>query len=317
MIPVLPADELLRIGTLNANHAPQAVRERTGLIAEEQNRLRHDVLCLQEVRFDYDGTSRQLADLVTDTGLALVTGRAQAEADGGMTGNAILSSLPVRESGEFALGASDAKIPYASYAVLTTPSGRALIVVSAHLYWGGDRERQRLIQTTTIDFRVRSLIANYQDDHPIAVLAGDLNTDPDSDTIRFLQGKGAGTTHGYTYWTDAFTAGDPAEAVTVAIDNPWAIETAKLKDIRFPHLLPNRRIDYIWTYGWTYGKPGGAVSLKRTFMDTGRYGYPASDHYGLTADLWTPPVEATPLGTWSDTEARSLLDAIQSAPAAI
>jgi endonuclease/exonuclease/phosphatase family metal-dependent hydrolase len=302
----IPADELLRIGTLNANHAPEAARERTQLVIDEQNRLGHDVLCLQEVRFGYDGASCHLDDIVRGTGLELVTALAQAEVTEGMTGNAILSSLPVLESGHLPLGTPDAKIPHASYAVLTTPSGQALIVVSAHLHWGGDQERQRLIQATTIDYRVRSLLARYEHQNPMAVLAGDLNTDPDSDTIRFLRGKGAGATHGYTYWTDAFTAGDPAEAVTVANDNPWAIETAKLKNIRLPHLLPNRRIDYIWTYGWAYGKPGGAVSLTRTFTDTSRYGYPASDHYGLTADFWTPPLAAVP--GWSDDEVRRLLD---------
>ncbi|MFF1880167.1 hypothetical protein ACFVVC_01695 [Pseudarthrobacter sp. NPDC058196] len=30
--------------------------------------------------------------------------------------------------------------------------------------------------------------------------------------------------------------------------------------------------------------------MRRCFTDTTRYGFPASDHYGLTADLWTPPV---------------------------
>lgn len=303
---MIPGEDLLRVGTLNANHAPEAARERTALVIDEQNRLRHDVLCLQEVRFEYDGTSRQLDDLVRGTGLGLVAARAQAEVVGGMTGNAILSSLPVLESGHFPLGTPDAKIPHASYAVLGAPSGQPLIVVSAHLRWGGDQERQRLIQATAIDFLVRSLMARYEGRNPMAVLAGDLNADPDSDTIRFLQGKGAGATHGYTYWTDALSAGSRAEAITVANDNPWAMETAKLKDIRFPHLLPNRRIDYIWTYGWTYGKPGGVVHLQRTFTDTSRYGYPASDHYGLTADLWTPAAASEPV--WSDEEARRLLE---------
>lgn len=303
---MIPAGEVLRIGTLNANHAPEAARERTQLVIDEQNRIGHDVLCLQEVRFGYDGTSVQLEEIICGTGLGLVAARPQAEVLGGMTGNAILSSLPVLEAGHFPLGTPDAKIPHATYAVLSTPSGRALIVVSAHLYWGGDQERQRLIQVTAIDFMVRSLLPRYEAQNPMAVLAGDLNTDPDSDSIRFLRGKGAGASHGYTYWTDAFTAGAASEAITMANDNPWAIETAKLKDIRFPHLLPNRRIDYIWTYGWTYGKPGGAVSLKRTFTDSTRYGFPASDHYGLTAELWTPALATQP--AWSDEEARRLLE---------
>jgi hypothetical protein len=62
--------------------------------------------------------------------------------------------------------------------------------------------------------------------------------------------------------------------------------------IEFPELLPDRRIDYVWTYGWAYGRPGCPVAMQRSFTDTTRYGYPASDHYGLTVDFWVPPVLA-------------------------
>jgi hypothetical protein len=32
--------------------------------------------------------------------------------------------------------------------------------------------------------------------------------------------------------------------------------------------------------------------MQRSFTDTTRYGYPASDHYGLTVDFWAPPILA-------------------------
>jgi endonuclease/exonuclease/phosphatase family metal-dependent hydrolase len=223
-----------------------------------------------------------------------VSARAQApRRDGGFTGNAVLTSLPAIESGDIELGTPDFPINHTQYAVLQAPTGQTLIVVSAHLAWGGDKEGARLTQMTAIDGRVRELVRKYEDRHPVAILAGDFNTAPGSDTNRYLNGQGAGSDGGYTFWTEAFAvAGNPAEATTVAANNPWAEATARLVGIKFPEMLPDRRIDYVWTYGWAYGRPGCPVAMQRSFTDTTRYGYPASDHYGLTVDFWTPPVLA-------------------------
>jgi len=288
----IPAEHLLRLTTLNIDHAPEAIEQRTGLVCDELGYLRPEVLCLQEVRFNKDGSSTQLDSITNATGLTVVSGFAQFESrHGDLTGNAILSTLPKIESGSFLLGTPDANLKRANFAVLQSDSGHVLIVVSAHLAWGGNKERDRLIQATAIDEHVAKLLAKYVGRNPIAVLAGDLNTLPGSDTNRFLSGLGAGAHNGYTYWTDAFAvAGNPEEAVTVANDNHWAQATARSVGIVFPELLPDRRIDYVWTHGWAYGKPGSPVSVKRSFTDTTRYGYPASDHYGLTVDFWTPPV---------------------------
>lgn len=288
----IPAEHLLRVTTLNINHAPEAVDLRTGLVCDELGALRPDVFCLQEVRFDADGTSPQLEAITAATGLTVATALAQADSKhGSLTGNAILTVLPVIESGSFLLGTPDAKLKRANYAVLQAATGQSVIVVSAHLFWGGNKERERLIQATAIDAHVVKLMAKYHDKDPMAVLAGDFNTTPGSDTNRFLTGHGAGAHGGYTFWADAFTvAGNPAEATTVAADNHWAQATARGVGIVFPEMLPDRRIDYVWTYGWAYGRPGAPVAIKRSFTDTTRYGYPASDHYGLTVDFWTPPV---------------------------
>lgn len=57
------------------------------------------VLCLQEVRFESDGASLQLKTIAAETGLHVVSARAQhGRKDGGLSGNAVLSALPVLAS---------------------------------------------------------------------------------------------------------------------------------------------------------------------------------------------------------------------------
>ncbi|GAA4034976.1 hypothetical protein GCM10023063_19080 [Arthrobacter methylotrophus] len=291
----IPAEHLLRVTTLNINHAPDEVERRTGLACDELGVLRPSVLCLQEVRFEAAGRSRQLDTIAAETGLTVISAQAQhPRRDGGLSGNAVLSSLLEIESSSIDFATPDCQLTSADYAVLEAPTGHTLIVISAHLAWGGDREGTRLAQVTAIDGRVRALMDRYQDRSPVAILAGDFNTLPGSDTNRYLNGQGAGTNGDYTFWTEAFAVvGDPAEATTVASGNYWAQQTARIVGIEFPEMLPDRRIDYVWTYDWAYGRPGCPVAMQRSFTDTTRYGFPASDHYGLTVDLWTPPILAT------------------------
>ncbi|GAC1457463.1 MAG: hypothetical protein PVSMB10_15280 [Pseudarthrobacter sp.] len=288
------AEHLRRVTTLNLNHAPEEAERRTGLACDELGSLLPAVLCLQEVRFEHDDGSVQLDTIAVETGLAVVACRPQhATRDGVLSGNAILSVLPKIESGSVGFGTPECAMKSADYAVLQATTGQTLIVVSAHLAWGGNQEGTRLKQITAIDGKVGALMDRYKDRNPVAILAGDFNTMPGSDTNRYLSGQGAGTDGGYTFWTEAFAvAGNPEEATTVDTGNHWAQQTARGVGIEFPEMLPDRRIDYVWTYGWAYGRPGCPVAMQRSFTDTTRYGYPASDHYGLTVDFWTPPVLA-------------------------
>jgi endonuclease/exonuclease/phosphatase family metal-dependent hydrolase len=288
----IPAEHLLRLTTLNVNHDPAEMERRTGLACDELSVLAPEILCLQEVSFANDGSSAQLAAITAETGLAVVSAAPQSRSKHGvLTGNAVLSTLHVLEAGTIDLGTPQTPLPAADYAVLQARTGQSLIVVSAHLCWGGNKEGVRLTQVTAIDGRIRDLVERYRDRHPVAIMAGDFNSEPDSDTHRYLAGRGAGANGSYTYWTDAFAAaGNPAESVTVAGRNHWAQATARGVGIDFPELLPDRRIDFVYAYDWAFGRPGSPVAVRRCFTDTTRYGFPASDHYGLTADLWTPPV---------------------------
>lgn len=251
------------------------------------------MLCLQEVRFETDGASLQLKTIAAETGLTVVSARPQhGRKDGGLSGNAVLSALRVIAAGSIDLGTPGCQRNLADYAVVEAPPGQALVVVSAHLAWGGDKKRTRLAQMTAVDGHLRELMDRYQDRDPIAVLAGDFNTlDQRHNPLPWRAGcrcrrrlhlldrgvrrgrESGGSCHGGIRHTGRSR-------------RPGGV------GIEFPELLPDRRIDYVWTYGWAYGRPGCPVAMQRSFTDTTRYGYPVSDHYGLTVDFWVPPVLA-------------------------
>lgn len=162
-----------------------------------------------------------------------------------------------------------------------------MVIFNGHLPWGGTNEPSRL----AFALRASQLAHDIKENDPQALvyLNGDLNTEPDSDTLRYLQGK-----HIYngqsTYWADAWSMfNDPTvDGHTSRNEGLEAIETAHGVGITYPHLMPKRRIDYILGYGWIYGRVGTPVNIERFGFGTTSNGRSLSDHYGLYSDLWIP-----------------------------
>lgn len=126
----------------------------------------------------------------------------------------------------------------------------------------------------------------------ITVLAGDFNATPASSTVRYLKGLQA-LEQDSTYWVDAWeTAGDGGPGWTFEPDNPWVIATERLVGITGSGMQPARRIYYVLVRGWAHGRPGSPLSARRV-CDTpaGPAQVLPSDHYGVLADLWDPPLE--------------------------
>lgn len=288
----IPAEHQVRVSTLNVLHTPEAMHERTLSLCAQVREIAPDILCLQEVTFDSDGSSLVLKNITHETGMTVVTSLRQTPEDYTYaSGTAILSRLSCIESGSFPLGSTFSNNDNASYAVFDYTSGRTIIAITVHLCWGGHMERERLIQLTAIDARVQELMEQYRNESPTVVLCGDFNATPQGDALRFMRGDGAGANGKYTYWTDAWaTAGTPENEFTVVNDNHWAMQTAKVQGIKIPQLLPNRRIDYVLSYGWSYGKTGSPLTFDRSFADESQFGFPTSDHYGLTVDFWAAPI---------------------------
>ena len=110
------------------------------------------------------------------------------------------------------------------------------------------------------------------------LLCGDFNAMPDEPAIRLL----SGLSEAPTFWTEAqdtaamLGRGGPYPTVLPGTSAEAAV-TARSQGLD-PRLVPGRRIDYMFSYGWNYGRPGGwtgGVSVE----DAG-----PSDHALLTAE---------------------------------
>lgn len=159
-------------------------------------------------------------------------------------------------------------------------------LATAHLAWGSTAEGVRLRQAEFLDEQADKFFAEAPEG--AFILAGDLNSDEDSRTVRFLRGVDLGSDNlTSTYWTDAYqVAGAPGEWATSDQGQGTLGPASALRHgVVLPELLPQRRIDYILSHGWRYGKLGCPIAY-------GRFGAPLapedlelSDHYGIWADI--------------------------------
>lgn len=156
-------------------------------------------------------------------------------------------------------------------------------VFSAHLSWGPQNAYDRLKQVSLID----KVSAVYEKSYPgsVSILCGDLNTDPESRPIRFLKGWDLGDDNKTsTLWMDAYSeAGDETNWTTSDhANNVYGIRSALMNGVIDTDFIPKRRIDYIFSRGWLYGKSGYPVEF-------GYLEHPEkitmSDHNGIYARL--------------------------------
>jgi endonuclease/exonuclease/phosphatase family metal-dependent hydrolase len=272
----------IRVATLNTLHNPKLLSGRGKLIVDELHEIQPDIICFQEVMKE---TPFNLPAFVQkELGFkGFVQGDSVPTKYQGVTsGNVIISRNFVDTVRSLGTVTSNPKeVP--SVAISTTIDGQRVEVINSHFAWGGDSESQRQQQALMVDRYARR--AREAKPGCMVVLAGDLNATPDADVIRFLDGS---TTLGLTstLWADAFdNAGNPDESCTVRNDNEFAKSTAMSVGIQFPEMMPERRIDYIKSYGFSYGRTGSPLLCKRWADSTDETGLTISDHYGLYADF--------------------------------
>lgn len=291
---VIPAKDQVRISTLNALNNPERLDERIEFLSEEINVLNPDILCLQEVIFDdVDGSSASLDTIADKTNLKVSNSLLQTTSRKGVhSGIAILSSMETVKTGTFHLYNNDLGVTNknAMYSIFMHPNGSAIIAITAHLHWGGDQEYGRLIQLSAINRKAKELFEDYKHLNPIIVLGGDFNAVPTGDAIRFMTGKGVGIANDGAYWIDAWELlGNADNEYTSLPLDYWNQKTALANGIVIPELLPKRRIDYLLSFGWTYGSHGSPLTFAHCFGNPSPAGLPISDHIGLTADYWVDP----------------------------
>jgi len=141
--------------------------------------------------------------------------------------------------------------------------------------WQLQHEHERRLQAVRAARALEELIAR-RPGH--VVVAGDLDADPDADSVRFWTGRHVidGTSVCYR---DAWHSCHPDQpGHTFVPDNPNAADWD----------WPFRRIDYILVRCGQHGGPTLRITGCRRILDQPTT--TISDHYGLTADLEVPSI---------------------------
>lgn len=275
---------VIRIATWNIDSRLDSRPARLKAIVGTLQALDLDVVCLQECWVGVE------VDIANALGMQTTTFYETETRSGGF-GNAVISRFPLASDAKpehIELPPNQGERAKASTVVsliLKSPSGRLWRVGSTHLAWGGFSEGSRLKQIQAIE-RIARQSEITSTEELVQVICGDFNAQPGSSTLRYITGSDADAEGNSTLWVDAWATREIAPGYTSTNDNPMSVATARSVGILDPSLIPNRRIDYIFTRGYAYGKPGCPLDVKlldRPFEN--QYG---SDHYGIVANLWDP-----------------------------
>lgn len=273
--------EQLRVATLNLLHSGYKVKERFQMLNDEINRINPDILHLQEASFEHHNP--YLQDFIKYHGYEYYhSSNRETTKNGEYSYTLTLSKFPA----SFELlhpvdKNNDGSLSRESVVMHTKFNGVDVITFNIHLTWGA-KEHVRLSEV----MRINSLAEEYKSKYPeaIIVIAGDFNTEENSDSMRFLRGEAAFNNQS-TRWIDPWRMlGSESNKITSEVIGELAYQTAEQVNIVLPSLVPARRIDYIMVYGWAYGSNGSPLTFNR-FADSYVEGLTISDHYGLYVDL--------------------------------
>lgn len=163
--------------------------------------------------------------------------------------------------------------------VKVVKGGRGVWVVCNHFVWDARNSHRRLLQVQ----RLSEYAVSRQGEGEVFVAVGDFNAMPDEDCIRFMKGKTGAGGDG-TFWLDAFDSreGEGLDFTQSPVLS-WVRATA---EARFGvgvnvDVFPSRRIDYIFSHGWQYGRHGFPLSYGLVVGE----GIDISDHYGVWSDI--------------------------------
>jgi len=206
-----PAGDSLRVMTFNIHSAfsSQGVQDPEA-IARVIESHRPDILALQEVSRGWllDGSTDLAAWLASRLKMQVVF---QGTADP-VWGNALLTRLPILESGSAPLPLAGTRLPR-GYLWATIDAGlpEPLTVIVTHLHHVESEHDPRLAQVP--------VLLDFWNKRPYSILLGDLNSEPDYEEMQMIAEAG---------FVDA-----------------WA-EAGEGLGLTWPAIAPFERIDWIW-----------------------------------------------------------------------
>ncbi len=271
----------LRVATLNIWHQSADWPSRAAATSSWLNRIRPDLVGLQEVAALPDGTATQVDSLAEPAGMRVTFGPSHQGAgpDGAERGfgNALLSRYPVLRQECVPLPDVDGDEPRSVlFCLVDAPCGLVPVFVT-HLAWRLDAGAGRVRQVRRlVEVMAELAPLSAEDAAPQAfpaILLGDLNAEPDSDELRFL--TGLAVVDGVSVrFADAWRYGGRGPGYTYDPANPHAAGGHE-------HA---RRIDYILVRGPAEDGRGRPESPRLAFHRPVGSTFP-SDHFGVLADL--------------------------------
>lgn len=270
---------MLKVVTLNLWNDLHLKQERLDILVVELLNEVPDIICFQEVtkatEFGFATTAHYVAEKI---GYHVVVCNDMSREE---IGTAILSKLPVLKAEEFKLSEDNQK---AVYAELEHPE-RNIYIATAHLSWGslveGERYREALALNSLMSSKL-SPESGKLPREPIGIITGDFNALPDSATLQYLRGKSL-EQGANTLWIDSWEQNQSA-GYTSSLSNSNAHITALKSNLNTELTMPERRIDYILSYGYAYGR-AGSFRESKLFANHSVNGVIPSDHYGVIAIL--------------------------------
>lgn len=271
------ANQYVRVAACNAWMEAHQREARFEALATIFENLQIDAVCVQEVPLE--ASEEHLTRLTKGTGLQVA-----AYAAGSVSGTAVLlrgggsEETPIVVEGNTTSGDRFT----GAYAVARWEKhGNTIRSCSVHQPWGGMHEVLRIQAAVHIEEEFEKRVRC-----DVEHIAGDFNAEPRAASIRYLTGA-TPVGERVAQWADAWVHSGEGDGHTSSPVNPYARIVGARHGFVDPRMLPERRIDYIFTRGYAHGRSGTAL---RSFVHRDGIGgepYP-SDHWLLVADLYTP-----------------------------
>lgn len=247
----------LLLATMNVlNRDDNYLNRVDGIMSMLINHAHTDVICFQEVRLD---KINEFADMLNERGYGFTWRREPMHNKLDTVGIAYnMRSMHMIGSSEPVYGVEALK----AHLVYNNDDTRHIGVITYHGDWGATMQASRLRELSVIN-RLSVSMSRY----PV-VLAGDFNARPNERSIRYIRGESEGLNDkDWAYWIEAQDMKESligSKPFMTSLNTGLATMTAANQGIDASY-YPERRIDYIFTHGFTYGKQGGFTGDASTY----------------------------------------------------
>lgn len=277
-----PSDQKIKVASINLSNNTAFYKDRIKAVFFEAKKKTVDVLLLQEIT---QGEKENLRSLAAKAGFvhSYIAPSAVVRRQGSIgSSTGIFSRYPLHNADEMNLTAwsGSTKGAYASVEF----NGHNIFLLSVHLLRGAENGYIRLKQATLIEETAARLSHGGK-----AIVGGTFNDIPDGDSVRYLKGRKASSETKSAFWVDATEGSAIEDHPTTRYNSLLGREAADNNGILFPELIPERKVDYLFSRGWVYGTAGMPVDAELFGVSQSKEGLGVSDHYGVLADFWFPP----------------------------